>query len=376
MRRESRMWAARAGFAARLLLLAGPRYSLFRAFEEPTVIDREAARDAVYERIWREAATLTGTELTRLPHGFLELRRGRSRARVYQHLVPLDDPVALRVALDRDLTATSLRRAGVGVVAHRVLADRSFDPEGLMRELGAPLVVKPARGSAGGVGVTTGVATAGQLKRAVSRAWRFGGAAVVEPELAGDVFRFLFLDCRLLDVVRRRPPSIVGDGRSSIAKLVVAENRRRGAAGGSAGVEPLTIDDDCLFTLSRSGRSPRTRLPRGAVLAVKTVTNQNRPADNQTYTGAVAAETLAACRRAVDAVGLRLAGIDVVTIDPARPLGETGGAVIEVNGTPGLHHHYLVSDPEAATRIAVPVLQAALAERTHAPPPLDRLVKA
>jgi cyanophycin synthetase len=369
------MWAARAGFAARLLLLSGPRYALFRALEEPTVLDCDA-RDAVYERIWREAAMLAGTELTRLPYGFLELRRGRSCARVYQHLVPLDDPVALRLALDRSVTATLLRGADVSVVAYRVLPDRSFDAEGLLRELGAPLVAKPARGSAGGIGVTTGIATARQLKRAVARARRFGGLAVVEPELAGDVFRFLFLDGRLLDVVRRRPPSIVGDGRSSIAKLVVAENRRRGAAGGSAGVEPLTIDDDCLVTLGRSGRSPWTRLPRGAALAVKTVTNQNRPADNETYTGAVSAETLAACRRAVDALGLRLAGIDLVTTDPARPLGETGGAVIEVNGTPGLHHHYLVSDPEAATRIAVPVLEAALAERTHATPPLDRLVNA
>jgi len=374
MRRESKMWAARAGFAARLLLLAGPRYALFRAFEEPTVLD--GARNAVYERIWREAARLAGAELTRLPHGFLELRRGSSYARVYQHLVPLDDPVALRLALDRDLTATLLRRADVGVVAHRVVHDRSFDAEGLLRELGAPLVAKPARGSAGGIGVTTGIATARQLRRAVARARRFGGLAVVEPELAGDVFRFLFLDGRLLDVVRRRPPSIVGDGRSSIAKLVVAENRRRGAAGGSAGVEPLTIDDDCLVTLGRSGRSPRTRLPRGATLAVKTVTNQNRPADNETYTGAVSVETLAACRRAVDALGLRLAGTDLVTTDPARPLSETGGAVIEVNGTPGLHHHYLVSDSEAATRIVVPVLEAALAERTHAAPPLDQLVNA
>jgi hypothetical protein len=50
--------------------------------------------------------------------------------------------------------------------------------------------------------------------------------------------------------------------------------------------------------------------------------------------------------------------------------------VIEINGTPGLHHHYLVADPEAATRIAVPIVEAALAERTHAAPPLDRLVNA
>jgi hypothetical protein len=31
-----------------------------------------------------------------------------------------------------------------------------------------------------------------------------------------------------------------------------------------------------------------------------------------------------------------------------------------VNGTPGLHHHYLVADAERATRVAIPVLERLL----------------
>ena len=60
---------------------------------------------------------------------------------------------------------------------------------------------------------------------------------------------------------------------------------------------------------------------------------------------------------AAAAVGLRLAGVDVVTTDISRPLSETGGVVSEVNGGPGLHHHYLVADSARATPVAVPVLQ-------------------
>jgi glutathione synthase/RimK-type ligase-like ATP-grasp enzyme len=39
-------------------------------------------------------------------------------------------------------------------------------------------------------------------------------------------------------------------------------------------------------------------------------------------------------------VGTRLAGIDVITTDPGVPLGESGGVILEVNATPGYHHHY------------------------------------
>jgi hypothetical protein len=64
----------------------------------------------------------------------------------------------------------------------------------------------------------------------------------------------------------------------------------------------------------------------------------------------------------VRAVGLRLAGVDVVTTDIGRPLVETGGVVTEVNGGPGLHHHYLVADRADATPVAVPVLEKLLGE--------------
>ena len=39
------------------------------------------------------------------------------------------------------------------------------------------------------------------------------------------------------------------------------------------------------------------------------------------------------------AVGLDVAGVDVVCLDIHRPLSETGGAIVEVNAGPGLRMH-------------------------------------
>jgi hypothetical protein len=40
--------------------------------------------------------------------------------------------------------------------------------------------------------------------------------------------------------------------------------------------------------------------------------------------------------------------------------------VIEVNGNPGLHHHYHVADRAGATRVCIPVLRRVFESRSPA----------
>ena len=47
--------------------------------------------------------------------------------------------------------------------------------------------------------------------------------------------------------------------------------------------------------------------------------------------------------RAVDIIGLDVAGVDLVTPDISRPMDQDGGAIIEINAAPGIRmHHYPV----------------------------------
>jgi D-alanine-D-alanine ligase-like ATP-grasp enzyme len=65
-------------------------------------------------------------------------------------------------------------------------------------------------------------------------------------------------------------------------------------------------------------------------------------------------------------VGVRLAGVDIVAPGVDRSLAASDGVVLEVNPIPGLQHHYNVADAEAATPVAVPVLEALFAQRAAA----------
>jgi len=290
------------------------------------------------------------------------LERDGAQTIVWLHHVQLDDPVTLKVALDKSRVHGLLERAGVPVPLYREFRLESSQAAlALLRTYEPPFVIKPAAGTSGGSGVTCAVHSVDDFHRATLHASRHSARLMIERTIAGDEYRFLILDGRLLDVVRRRAPQVVGDGTSSIAKLISKENSSRAAAAGELGTSFLRIDLDCVLTLDRAGLSLRRILPPGAVVQVRSTANNNAAGDNVTVSrDAVCDELVNDAVLAASAVQLRLAGVDLKTPDITRSLAQVGGAVIEVNGTPGLHYHYLVADPAQATKVAIPLLDTLL----------------
>jgi cyanophycin synthetase len=321
----------------------------------------QAVRDAVYAEIWREAADRVGAETRELGSGFLEIGRGGTWAKVWQQVVPLDDPVTLGLALDKPVVHELLTKASVPVPDH---VEWSFsDPApalAFLARTGGPTVIKAASGTGGGEGTTAGVDTPARLMRARLQAGRFGGRLLIERQVPGPVHRLLFLDGELIDVIRHVPPRLTGDGRSTVDQLLDAENERRVRAAGAAGLSLLGVGLDTVFTLERHGLRLDSVVPAGDTISVQTVTNDNRIEDTETVTEPLDAQLVEAARRAAAAVGLRLAGVDVITPDASQPLEAAGGVVAEVNGTPGIHHHYHVADAAKATPVAVPILERVL----------------
>jgi cyanophycin synthetase len=312
------------------------------------------AEEGLYRELWDEAAGEVGAEVAALPGGFLELRRGDRTVCVRLQETPLDNSVTLALAADKPAVHELLAKAGVPVPEWLGFSVRERGPAEAFVARRAPCLVKPAADTAVGTGVTGGIRDARSLARAALRASRFGERLLVERQVPGDVHRLLYLDGELLDAVRRRPPTLIGDGRSSIRALIDAENARRVEARGRRGLALLRIDLDLLLALEAAGLTLRSVPGTGEKVRVKTVSNQNRLEDNERVTVSPELESMGAL--AARTVGLRLAGVDVVTPDGSR------GFVIEVNGTPGFNQHALVVNPAPTSRVAVPVLRRLLGD--------------
>jgi O-antigen/teichoic acid export membrane protein/glutathione synthase/RimK-type ligase-like ATP-grasp enzyme len=352
-------WRALAGLDLLRSLRPSDAYRRLRGVRRWA--DRNAeARAAVYRSIWTEATRAVDADLVETTPGTFELRSGSRRAVVSDHILRLDPPVALDRARDKAAVTEALGHGGVPIPDQLAFASSDFAAaRTFLAGAGGPCVVKPADGRTGS-GVTTNIRTPSDLLRAVVRAGADSDSLLIERQVPGTVYRLLFLDGRLLDVLARRPPRVVGDGRASIGALISGENDYRLRAGGRAGLSVVKIDLDCLLTLAADGLDLGSVPPAGVPVEVKRTTNQNGSSENWSVLGEVGSDMVEQARRAVELVGLRLAGVDVVTTDPLAPLATTGGAVLEVNGVPGIHYHYLIAQDSDYRPVAIPIVEALL----------------
>ena len=125
------------------------------------------------------------------------------------------------------------------------------------------VVVKPVEAKAAAVS-SGSFSTEPQLKRALQNARPPRRSVLIERQIEGDSYRLLYLDGKLLDVIRRPPPMLEGDGVSTIRKGVRLEYERRIAAGHDpAGWKPFDLDLDCLTVLEHGGRDLNSVLAAG-----------------------------------------------------------------------------------------------------------------
>jgi D-alanine-D-alanine ligase-like ATP-grasp enzyme len=341
-----------------LLRSTGARHAWRRWQRDRALRQVEAVRRAgVARELWSEAAAELGATVTELAPGRLEVRRGDATTMLRGQHTGLNTPEALALANDKPAAYAALDRAGGAVPEHLALEASDLGRASAFVARGpVPCVVKPAVGS-GGDGVTGGVRTTAELRRAALSASRFAQRLLVERQVAGEVFRLLVLDGEVLDVVRRLPPQVEGDGASTVEELMFAEYDRRLRANGDGGLKPFAVDLDCLLTLASEGLSLRSVPGRGTRVRVKTVSNYNRRVENEVVGDGASPELKAQALAAAEALGLRLAGVDVVTSSAAE-----SGTVVDVNATPGLHHHAYVANGSSAARVAVPILRRLLEE--------------
>jgi cyanophycin synthetase len=221
-------------------------------------------------------------------------------------------------------------------------------------------VVKPADGTAGGHGVTTGISSTSALHAA---SWNAAGLhaansnLLVEEQLTGASFRLLYLDGEFIDAVRRDSPVVVGDGKSTIRQLVNAENTTRRTSRPISALSPLTIDQESRNTLAAQGKSPGSVPAAGETVRVKLAVNENASAQNHVVRNEVHEEIVRAGSQLVRELNIGLGGLDVTSHDISAPLAKGDTIFNEINVPPGIHHHYLVANPEDGADVASIVLE-------------------
>ena len=262
--------------------------------------------------------------------GELELCHGGRTHLMIQSLSDLTSAVAHRRCDDKAMTRRVLVDAGLPVAPGRIATGDDADAD-FLAEHGS-VVVKPCRGE-GGAGITVGVTDVDHLTSAVRTARETCAEVLLEAVVPGDDLRVLVIDGAVVAASIRRPPTVTGDGTSTIRALVQARNAERAERHGPAMVTPF--DDITTAYVRAAGLGLDDVLGEGEDLQVRRTANLHTGGTIHDVTDALHPALADAALRATAAVGMPLAGIDLMVPSPEGP----EHVLIEVNEQPGLANH-------------------------------------
>ncbi|TYP51655.1 cyanophycin synthetase [Thermosediminibacter litoriperuensis] len=307
--------------------------------------------------IEREARS-RGIPVTRVGDGsLLILGYGAHQKRVEATITGETSCVAVDIACNKTLTKKMLTLAGIPVPEGTVVCTEE-EAIRAAKELGFPVVVKPVDGNQG-MGVSLNLKSDAEVAEAFRLAAGYSPRIIVERYIRGRHYRVLVVGGRFVCAAERIPAHVVGDGIRSIRDLI--EEVNRDPMRGEKHEKPLTkikVDPVVLRVLARRGYTLDTVPGKGEVVFLRENGNLSTGGTAVDVTDLVCPENRLTAERAAAMVGLDVAGIDITTEDISIPIGESGGAVIEVNAAPGIRMHLYPSmgKPRPAAKAIVDML--------------------
>lgn len=243
--------------------------------------------------------------------------------------------ISAGIARNKLMTSKILSDAGFPVAANALVAN-SDQAVKVADKLGYPVVVKPVDLD-GGAGVAAGLMNAKEVIKAYDLAKKYSKSIMVEKHVDGRDYRLNIFNNELLWAIERVPAGVVGDGIHKITELVEIANRdsRRGQ-GIHAKMKWLELDDEALDLLRSKNVTVDTVLSNGQYMPLRRRANVSSGGTPVAVMDKVHPDNRILAIRAAAALGLDIAGVDLLIPDISQSWLETGCAICEINGQPQL----------------------------------------
>jgi cyanophycin synthetase len=286
-----------------------------------------------------EEARRRGIPVRRLnSHSLVQLGLGRNLRRIQATVCDRTSSIAVDIAQNNDETKRVLGNIGLPVPGGDVVRTVE-DAVDAAERLGFPVILKPLDASHGR-GISSRLDDVDSLEQAWAEASRYGQHVVVEKFATGRDHRVLVVNGKVVACAERVPAHVVGDGRRTVRALIEEANRdpRRGI-GHAKILTRLPVDAQTEAYLAASGRTLDTVPAEHEVVYLRQTANLSTGGTSIDRTDEMHPDNVTACEMAAGAIGLDIAGLDVLTDDISVPFRENGAVIIEVNAGPGIRMH-------------------------------------
>ena len=332
------LFAAKAAVQIVEAVIASKSYNLDAAIQEMREI-RETERLGPSTGSIVEEAKQKNIPYIRLNrHSLVQLGYGVNQKRIRATISSETSNIAVDLACDKEETKNLLGRAGVPVPTGRIIRGKD-EIEWVVKKVGFPLVIKPVDGNQG-KGATINIKTLKDSYLAFESARKYSRRVIVEKYITGFDFRLLVIDHQFVAAAKRTPACVIGDGKSSIQKLIDEVNKdpRRGYGHENVLTE-IKVDKMTERILENLKLTLKSVLQKDKVLYLKTTANLSTGGTSKDVSHKVHPYNVFMAERVSRVIGLDICGLDIMAPDLDIPINENGGAVLEVNAAPGFRMH-------------------------------------
>lgn len=256
-----------------------------------------------------------------------------NKQRVFLRSATLQDSaIGASITNDKYNCIQQLKAAGIPTpISQRV---RSADEaKEAAAKLGFPVVLKPSNLDRG-EGVFVDVHTNKGIETAIAEIQKLSQRIIIENRVQGICHRLLVFRDEVVFAFARHPLSVVGDGKSNIARLISvnADNQKNKAPHLRKTISRL--DSEAQAQLDLLGFCSKTVLNKGQIAHLRPFQSLISGGHNEILTTSVHPANAEIACRAARMFDLEVAGIDLISTDITVPWYENDAAINEVNFQP------------------------------------------
>lgn len=225
------------------------------------------------------------------------------------------------------------------------------------REIGYQVVMKPVIGHKS-IGFTANVNNSRELKSAYHQAILAipedkPTRVIVEENISGTNFRLLCVNGKFVAATERRPPSVVGNGYSTIRELIRKENRkleRRDTT--TSPMSQIIIDEGMEQYLDEQRLRLDSVIKRDDTIYLSKIANISSGGISINATDKIHADNIILAEDIAKHFRLTCLGIDIIAKNISHSWHSGNFAILEINAAPGILMHL---NPAIGASVDVPV---------------------
>lgn len=215
------------------------------------------------------------------------------------------------------------------------------------------IVIKPSQ-QLGGKGITLLPETEDQVISAFNAAYEKdrskGNVKVLGEEfIKGENYRFLVVGDKVVGIVWRKAPTVIGNGKNTIKELIDIKNKERSMLL----LKSIPIDSEVEVRLKNANLTLDTVPEEGQEITLRYNCNLTTGGTTEECASIVDQYYKDLAVKATKALGLEFGGVDIIAEDITKP-GKCG--INEINYNPGLRLHYKVEKGEQV-KVAIPIME-------------------